>query len=167
MGLMQGSVELAMRPDFYPDQVAWMPRERHQLMRAYLADKGRLAHYMMTLTTTIQANLDYVSEADMAQKVRVATRLSPIVTALFANSPFGPNGLCGWRSHRAAVWFDVDSARCGFPEVYFHQLVTEVILIGSSTFRCFSCFEMTNITRWMGSLLDNSWRMAGEMNGQL
>ena len=111
--------EVAMRPDFYPDQVAWMPRERHQLMRSYLQDKGRLAHYMMTLTTTIQANLDYVSEEDMAKKVRVATRLSPIVTALFANSPFGPNGLSGWRSHRAAVWFDVDSARCGFPEVYF------------------------------------------------
>ena len=111
--------ELAMRPDFYPDQVEWMPRERHQLMRSYLQDKGRLAHYMMTLTTTIQANLDYVSEEDMAQKVRVATRLSPVVTALFANSPFGPTGLSGWRSHRAAVWFDVDADRCGFPEVYF------------------------------------------------
>ena len=49
--------ELAMRPDFYPDQVEWMPRERHQLMRSYLGDKGRMAHYMMTLTTTIQANL--------------------------------------------------------------------------------------------------------------
>ena len=111
--------ELAMRPDFYPDQVEWMPRERHQLMRSYLGDKGRMAHYMMTLTTTIQANLDYTSEEDMAQKVRVATRLSPIVTALFANSPFGPEGISGWRSHRAAVWFDVDSERCGFPEIYF------------------------------------------------
>ena len=28
-GSMQS--EVAMRPDFYPDQVAWMPRERHQL----------------------------------------------------------------------------------------------------------------------------------------
>lgn len=111
--------ELAMRPDRFPDQVEWMPRERHQLMRTYLQDKGRFAHYMMTLTTTIQANLDYTSEEDMAKKVRVATRLSPLVTALFANSPFGPEGLSGWRSHRAAVWFDVDSARCGFPDVYF------------------------------------------------
>lgn len=111
--------ELAMRPDFYPDQVEWMPRERHQLMRSYLGDKGRMAHYMMTLTTTIQANLDYTSEEDMAKKVRVATRLSPIVTGLFANSPFGPEGVSGWRSHRAAVWFDVDSERCGFPDIYF------------------------------------------------
>ena len=84
-----------MRPDFYPDQVEWMPRERHQLMRSYLQDKGRLAHYMMTLTTTIQANLDYVSEEDMAQKVRVATRLSPVVTALLCKLAFRSDGTLG------------------------------------------------------------------------
>jgi len=113
--------EVALRPDFYPSDVEWMPRARHQIMRDYLSETGRLAHYMMTLTTTIQANLDYISEEDMAQKVRVASRLSPLVTSLFANSPFGPKGLSGYRSHRAAVWFDVDPARCGFPDVYFQE----------------------------------------------
>ena len=50
---------------------------------------------MMLRTCTIQVNLDYSSEADMAQKFRVGLALQPLATALFANSPFTegkPNG---------------------------------------------------------------------------
>ena len=43
---------------------------------------------MMYRTCTIQANLDFASEADMVKKMRVGLALQPVATALFANSPF-------------------------------------------------------------------------------
>jgi len=53
---------------------------------------------MMYRTCTVQANLDFSSEADMVKKLRVSLALQPVATALFANSPFTegkPNGfLC-------------------------------------------------------------------------
>jgi len=68
---------------------------------------------MMLRTCTIQTNLDYGSEADMAQKFRVSLALQPLATALFANSPFlegKPNGFLSYRSH---IWTDTDPARTG------------------------------------------------------
>ncbi|MDO5706732.1 MAG: glutamate-cysteine ligase family protein, partial [Paracoccus sp. (in: a-proteobacteria)] len=60
-----------------------------------------------------QVNLDYSSEADMVQKLRVALALQPVATALFANSPFldgKPNGMKSWRAH---IWQNLDEARTG------------------------------------------------------
>ncbi len=36
----------------------------------------------------IQVNLDYESEQDMVEKMRIGLALQPLATALFANSPF-------------------------------------------------------------------------------
>ena len=66
---------------------------------------------MMFRTATVQANLDFASEADMVKKLRVALALQPVATALFANSPFTdgkPNGFLSMRSrdlarHRSAT----------------------------------------------------------------
>ena len=63
---------------------------------------------MMLRTCTIQVNLDYSSEADMAHKFRTSLALQPLATALFANSPFlegKPNGFLSYRSH---IWSDTD-----------------------------------------------------------
>jgi glutamate--cysteine ligase len=74
---------------------------------------GSLGLDMMLRTCTIQTNLDYASEADMARKFRVALALQPLATALFANSPFTegqPNGFLSFRSH---IWSDTDPDRTG------------------------------------------------------
>ena len=58
-------------------------------------------------------NLDFESEQDMVEKVRIGLALQPVSTALFALSPFrngAPTGYESWRSH---VWTDVDNNRCG------------------------------------------------------
>jgi len=74
---------------------------------------------MMLRTCTVQANLDYGSEADMVKKFRVSLALQPLATALFANSPFTegkPNGFLSYRSH---IWTDTDPHRTGMlPFVY-------------------------------------------------
>jgi glutamate--cysteine ligase len=74
---------------------------------------GKYGLDMMYRTCTVQANLDFASEADMVKKLRVALALQPVATALFANSPFTegrPNGLLSFRSE---IWRDTDNNRSG------------------------------------------------------
>jgi glutamate--cysteine ligase len=90
-------------------------------MREYMPTKGNLGHDMMLRTCTVQVNLDFSSEADMVQKMRVAVALQPLATALFADSPFTegkPNGYLSYRSH---IWTDTDPDRCGMLPFVFED----------------------------------------------
>jgi glutamate--cysteine ligase len=90
-----------------------MPKGRYRLMTDYMDRVGTHGKQMMYRTCTVQVNLDFASEADMVQKLRVALALQPVATALFANSPFfegKPNGHKSWRSR---IWRDLDPARTG------------------------------------------------------
>jgi glutamate--cysteine ligase len=58
-------------------------------------------------------NLDFSSEADMVQKMRVALALQPVANALFATSPFFEGKLNGHKSWRGRVWRHLDDARTG------------------------------------------------------
>ena len=95
------------------EDLPWVPKLRYRVMRDYLPTRGSRALDMMLRTATVQANLDYESEADMARKMRLGLRVSPIVTAMFANSPFVEGRATGERSHRTRVWLDVDPDRSG------------------------------------------------------
>jgi len=91
----------------------WVPKLRYEVMRAYLPTRGALALDMMRRTSTVQANFDYASEEDAMRKLRVSLKLSPLVTAIFANSPFYEGKMTGERSHRARIWLAVDPDRQG------------------------------------------------------
>ena len=95
------------------EEMPLMPKGRYNLMDAYMGKVGTMGRTMMRRTSTVQVNLDYSSEADMIQKLRVGIALQPVAVALFANSPFfegKPNGHKSWRSR---VWRDTDNARAG------------------------------------------------------
>src|SRR5205085_10635269 len=104
------------RPFGTRDQVPWMPKGRYAAMKASLGNKGRLALDMMLMTATVQANLDWSDEADLAAKVRAATSVSPVVSAIFANSPLVQGRDSGYRDFRYQVWRETDAARCGLLE---------------------------------------------------
>jgi glutamate--cysteine ligase len=76
---------------------------------------------MMLRTCTVQANLDYSSEADMVEKFRVSLALQPLATALFANSPFTEGKPNGFLSARANVWTDTDPDRTGLIDFVFEE----------------------------------------------
>ncbi len=108
-----GFIGLGAAPEWSHDQMDLMPKGRYKLMNEYMTKVGTMGRVMMRRTCTVQVNLDFGSEADMVQKLRVALALQPVATALFANSPFfegKPNGHKSWRSR---VWRDLDSARTG------------------------------------------------------
>jgi glutamate--cysteine ligase len=106
-------VGCGFRPFGTLEDVPWMPKGRYRVMRAYLPTRGSMAHEMMKRTTTVQANLDYESEDDAMDKLRVAMGLSSLVTSLFAASPLVDGKLAGWQSYRARAWLDTDPDRCG------------------------------------------------------
>jgi glutamate--cysteine ligase len=95
------------------DEIPWLPKQRYAIMRDYLPRHGRFGHDMMKRTATVQVNLDFADEADAADKMRVGFACSSIVTALYAASPITEGRPNGHKSFRAAVWLDMDEARCG------------------------------------------------------
>ena len=112
---------LGMWPDKTRAELPIMPKGRYAIMLRHMPRVGGLGLDMMLRTCTIQTNLDYASEADMAQKFRVSLALQPLATALFANSPFTegrPNGYLSYRSH---IWSDTDPARTGMLPFVFEQ----------------------------------------------
>jgi glutamate--cysteine ligase len=104
------------RPFGKREDVEWMPKGRYAAMKSSLGPRGRLALDMMLMTATVQANLDWSDEQDLAEKVRASTAVSPIVTALFANSPIVDGRDSGWLDFRYQVWRETDDARCGLLE---------------------------------------------------
>jgi glutamate--cysteine ligase len=116
-----GFSPLGHHPTMPRDAMPWMPKSRYAIMRRYMPLVGTRGLDMMTRTCTVQVNLDYSSEADMARKLRVAMALQPVATALFANSPFVEGRPSGFLSSRAQVWTDVDNQRSGMPPVFFEE----------------------------------------------
>jgi glutamate--cysteine ligase len=90
-------------------------------MRNYMPKVGGLGLDMMLRTCTVQANLDFSSEADMVAKFRMSLALQPIATALFANSPFTEGKPNGFLSARANVWTDTDADRTGLLDFVFED----------------------------------------------
>jgi glutamate--cysteine ligase len=116
-----GLLGVGFRPKSPREAIPWMPKGRYAIMKRYMPTKGSLGLDMMLRTATVQVNLDFASEADMVKKFRVALALQPVVTALFANSPFtegAPNGYLSYRSH---IWTDTDPDRCGILPFVFED----------------------------------------------
>ena len=116
-----GFLGLGFSPIWGRDQVPVMPKGRYKIMREYMPKVGGLGLDMMFRTCTVQANLDFSSEADMVKKFRVSLALQPAATALFANSPFTDGRPNGWLSARAAVWTDTDADRTGLLNFVFED----------------------------------------------
>lgn len=116
-----GFIGLGAAPVWSHDDMDLMPKGRYKLMNDYMGRVGTMGRVMMRRTCTVQVNLDFGSEADMVQKMRVALALQPVATALFANSPFfegRPNGHKSWRS---VAWRNLDAARTGMLPFVFED----------------------------------------------
>ena len=97
----------------------FMPKGRYEIMKKWMPKVGSMGLDMMLRTCTIQVNLDYSNEIDMAKKFKTALTLQPIITALFANSPFYEGKPSNFLSLRTEVWRNTDPSRCGVPTCIF------------------------------------------------
>ncbi len=104
---------LGANPIHQVSEAPRMPKARYDIMRRILPRQGDMALDMMHLTATVQANFDFESEADMVRKMRAAMGVTPIVSAMFANSPLYRGAPSGYISRRIEAWRRTDPARCG------------------------------------------------------
>jgi glutamate--cysteine ligase len=113
--LLSGS----MLPFDTRDDVSWAPKPRIPLMLAHFdrevgpKSEGWAA---MAQILSIQTTLDYLDPEDMVRKYRMANAVSPLVAALFVNSPLYGGQLTQALSRRMQIWTNVDRRRVGlFP----------------------------------------------------
>ena len=114
------------------EDIKWMPKGRYKIMREYLPQRGKLAHYMMKGTTSVQCNYDFENEDDCSKKVQLCSGMAPITTAIFANSPLYKNTPTSYVSFRGHIWTKTDPDRCGFPpglrDDYSHEKWVDYLL---------------------------------------
>lgn len=120
--LEKGVFPLIENGDITADELPLIPKERYALMDSHFSSTGRLGHYMMRASAATQVSIDFSSEEDALQKMRVLIRLAPIISLLTENK----NGLgraAKWKPHliRNQIWQDVDPVRCG----YFERSMSE------------------------------------------
>lgn len=92
--------------------IGLIPKKRYEIMAKYLW--GILSDVMMRETAGIQGTFDFTDEEDAMRKLKIANKLSPFMTAMFANSPIRGGVDTGYKSFRALSWLNTDNDRCGF-----------------------------------------------------
>lgn len=89
-----------------------IPKKRYKIMAKYLW--GILSDVMMRETAGVQGCFDFENEEDAMRKFKIANKLTPFMTAMFANSPIRGGVETGYKTFRALSWLNTDNDRCGF-----------------------------------------------------
>lgn len=105
-------LEYGVSPLSTHKNISLIPKRRYKVMAQYLW--GILSDVMMRETAGIQGCFDFESEEDAMRKFSVANKLTPFMTAMFANSPIRGGVETGYKSFRALSWLNTDNDRCGF-----------------------------------------------------
>ncbi|MGF7238074.1 MAG: glutamate-cysteine ligase family protein, partial [Frankia sp.] len=98
------------------EEAQWVPKPRGKIMRDFfhrIGDAGAWGPTVMALTLSTQVTLDYRSEDDLRDKLRMQVAASPVVAGMFVNSPFEGGEPTGLLSRRAQCWLKTDPPRCG------------------------------------------------------
>jgi glutamate--cysteine ligase len=74
----------------------------------------------MYQTCGTQVNLDYNSESDFKIKFKLASFLTPVSVALFANSPIKEMKQSNFLSYRSEIW--QNTSRGGLPEIFLEDM---------------------------------------------
>lgn len=96
------------------EDIEIIPKKRYEYMTKYLPTKRLTPFIMMRETAGIQANFDYKTEEDAIRKLKLAIKMSPIVSSIYSNSPLRNSQLTEYKSFRANSWLNVDEDRCGY-----------------------------------------------------
>jgi glutamate--cysteine ligase len=112
---------LGIQPLSTVDEIEWVPKKRYSIMGPYMLKVGRLGQRMMKQTATVQVNIDYESESDAMQKMRVAMGIGALINGIFANSSITDGRANGFLSYRGHIWTDTDPKRCGLLPSLFHE----------------------------------------------
>ena len=108
-------IHLGHQPISMPDEIPLRAKPRYRIMDRKLRAAGSLGTHMMRATAGMQVTVDYRSEPEAVETLRAALITAPLVTGLFANSPWVGGEDSGYASFRERVWWHTDSRRCAVP----------------------------------------------------
>lgn len=114
-------VALSYQPCTSIKEIPMIPKKRYKLMYNYFANKGSLAHNMMKGTAAIQAAIDFSSEEDFIKKIRLAYKMSPLISLIFDNSFFFEGKYYPHNLLRQTIWQNCDDERCGILPCLFKE----------------------------------------------
>ena len=100
------------------EKLPFFPKKRYRIMFKHMLKTGTLGQWMMKGSSGVQVSIDYASIEDLQRKFIFLNRLSPFLTALFANSPMIAGSFSGFLSYRSHIWENTDNSRCGLPEIF-------------------------------------------------
>ncbi len=101
------------------DEIRFIPKKRYDFMAEYLKNQGSMALNMMKGTASVQVAIDFSSEQDFAKKMLLASRLTPILSAVYDNSPVFEGNPYNEFCLRTKIWNNCDDDRCGIiPQIF-------------------------------------------------
>lgn len=116
--ITKGYLPLVEQGLITPDDLELSPKKRYEYMDRYFQDTGRCGRYMMRASASAQVSVDYSSEADLVRKLRLLSKISPILMIMYENKTIDDSTLPGLydKPHlfRTQQWDDLDDDRTGF-----------------------------------------------------
>ncbi|MCL2756501.1 MAG: glutamate-cysteine ligase family protein [Coriobacteriia bacterium] len=117
-------VAFGYHPTARATEIPLIPKDRYHHMARYFEQTGKHGICMMRATAALQASVDFSSEADAVQKLRIAHALGPFFSFITDNTPvFEGVGVTKastpQRMARMVTWDDCDPHRCLTPSVLF------------------------------------------------
>ena len=100
------------------ENIPFFPKSRYRIMFPHMLKTGSLGQWMMKASSGIQVSIDYNSIEDLERKFIFLNRLSPFLTAIFANSPLIEGIPSGYLSYRSYIWENTDSSRTGIRDFF-------------------------------------------------
>lgn len=106
-------------PVTHTRDISIIPKHRYAAMNSYF---GRVSSYgwnMMRASASTQVSLDFSSEQDAIQKMRMAVAIGPITAFFFRNTPYFEGGINSLPLARQHMWEGIASGRTGInPGLY-------------------------------------------------
>ena len=111
----KGNLPKVESGEITPDQIPLSPKKRYKYMDRFFQTSGRYGRYMMRASASAQVSIDYRNEEDMARKLRVLSKISPVLAIAMENKTDEDATFTG-KKHllRIQEWDDLDPSRTGF-----------------------------------------------------
>ncbi len=117
-----GIYTLGTHPKDTYKNVKIVPQKRYELILDYYNNNSDInAIDVMKNTASTQINIDFSDEEDLRKKFRISMALQPIISALFANSPFKEGKVSKHLSNRSAMWLHMEKERSGLLKFAFEK----------------------------------------------
>lgn len=102
-----------------PADIPLSPKSRYKYMNRYFESSGKYGKHMMRASASTQISIDYSSEEDLAKKLRVLQKISPVLMIMMENKSIAHSTLDdATKKHllRIQEWEDLDAERTGYLE---------------------------------------------------